>query len=304
MYNIFIGIILFFLVLFVYIHVYFHIKTSDELEIYELDEVPTKEYLEEICDMRQPVIFRPENDLQEIIENMNLNNIQQKYGIYDIHLRDITEKNDIQLIPLNINDLSKFFQNDKEKKYYSEGNKDFLIDSGLSAMIKRNDDIFRPYMMADACYDLLLGNKGGNTQLRYNVNYRNFYFITSGKVRVKLAPPYNKKYMRTIYNYGDFEFYSSVDNQSNDYKKIQFLEMNLTCGEVIHIPANWWYSFHFEEDSSISCFYYRTYMNIIAILPYIMMYILQKSNTRFRLNIERTDLSIPKQMSDITSPVK
>lgn len=289
MYNLLIGIILFFLVLFVYIHVYFHIKTSNELEVYELDEPPTKEYLEEICDMRQPVIFTfasldgfDRNDLKEF----DLSSIYNKYGIYDIQLRDVTEKNDIRLVPLTIDKLSLFFQKDTDKKYFSESNQEFLKDTELLGIIKQNDEILRPYMMSNAFYDLILGNKGVSIPLRYNINYRNFYFMNSGNVRVKLAPPNNKKYMHTIYNYDQFEFSSSVDNKSNDYKKIKFIEMNLTKGQIIYIPANWWYSFSFEEESSITCFHYRTYMNTIAVLPYIMMYYLQKSNTRFRVNMK------------------
>lgn len=291
MYTILIGIVLFFLVLFVYIHVYFHIKTSDELEIYELDEHPTKEYLEEICDMRQPVIFPFISNLDQkndLITNLNLTNIYNKHSIYEIKLRDVSEKNDIQLVPLTIENLSSFFRKDTEKKYFSETNTDFLKDSGLIGIIKQNDEILRPYMMSYAFYDLILGNKGVTIPLRYNINYRNFYLVNSGNIRIKLVPPNNKKYIHTIYNYDKFEFSSSssIDNQSNDYKKIKFIEINLTKGQIIHIPANWWYSFYFEEESSITCFHYRTYMNTIAILPYIMMYYLQKSNTRFRINME------------------
>ena len=54
--KIIIGFVIFFLVLFIYLHVLFHLKTSNDLEIYELDEI-SKEKLEEICDLRQPVIF-------------------------------------------------------------------------------------------------------------------------------------------------------------------------------------------------------------------------------------------------------
>ena len=47
---------IFCLVLFIYLHVYFHLKTGEELEVYEIDQ-PSKDKLEEICDIRQPIIF-------------------------------------------------------------------------------------------------------------------------------------------------------------------------------------------------------------------------------------------------------
>jgi hypothetical protein len=48
-------------ILFLYIHIYFHLKTSDDLEVYEIDK-PSKDKLEEICDLRQPVVFNFQND--------------------------------------------------------------------------------------------------------------------------------------------------------------------------------------------------------------------------------------------------
>ena len=51
-----IALLIFCLVLFIYLHVYFHLKTSNDLEVYEIEQ-PSKDKLEEICDLRQPVIF-------------------------------------------------------------------------------------------------------------------------------------------------------------------------------------------------------------------------------------------------------
>ena len=41
-------------VLFIYVHVFFHISTSDDLEVYEI-KMPSKDKLEELCDLKQPV---------------------------------------------------------------------------------------------------------------------------------------------------------------------------------------------------------------------------------------------------------
>ena len=56
MLKIIIGIFIFCLTLFFYLHIRFHCKTSDDLEIYEVEQV-SKEKIEEICDLRQPVII-------------------------------------------------------------------------------------------------------------------------------------------------------------------------------------------------------------------------------------------------------
>ena len=56
-----ISIFVFCLVLFLYIHVYFHLKQSNDLEVYEIDQ-PSKQILEEVCDIRQPTTFYYRND--------------------------------------------------------------------------------------------------------------------------------------------------------------------------------------------------------------------------------------------------
>ena len=70
--EILIGFFIFCLVLFIYLHVQFHLKTSNDLEMYEIDQA-SKEKLEEICDIRQPVLFDFDN--QKIMVIMNTSNI-------------------------------------------------------------------------------------------------------------------------------------------------------------------------------------------------------------------------------------
>jgi hypothetical protein len=59
------------------------------------------------------------------------------------------------------------------------------------------------------------------------------------------------------------------------------LEFTLTPGKTLFLPAYWWYSIKFlNSDTSISCFRYRTYMNNIAISPYIGLHALQIQNVK------------------------
>jgi hypothetical protein len=68
MLKIFIAFFIFCIVLFIYLHVQFHLKTSNDLEVYELDQA-SKDKLDEICDLRQPVIFDFDND--KILQTIN-----------------------------------------------------------------------------------------------------------------------------------------------------------------------------------------------------------------------------------------
>jgi hypothetical protein len=65
-----------------------------------------------------------------------------------------------------------------------------------------------------------------------------------------------------------------------DFDKMKCLEFTLIPGKTLYIPAYWWYSIKFNKNTSISCFNYRTYMNNIAVSPYIGMHALQIQNVK------------------------
>ena len=58
--KIIIAFLIFCIVLFIYLHVQFHLKTSNDLEIYEVDDA-SKDKLENVCNLRQPTIINYSN---------------------------------------------------------------------------------------------------------------------------------------------------------------------------------------------------------------------------------------------------
>ena len=53
-------------ILFLYVHIYFHLKTSDDLEVYEIDN-PSKEKLEEIGSCQRVVFnFKMKNSFKDV----------------------------------------------------------------------------------------------------------------------------------------------------------------------------------------------------------------------------------------------
>ena len=283
--NYLISFFIFCLVLFLYLHIYYQLKTSNDLEVFTIQN-PSKDKLEEICDIRQPVIF--DFDSGEISESCNLSFIDDTYNAFDIKIRDVNnrDKNSELYIPLLFSEAIKLFQNDDEKKYISENNSDFLEETGLVKTYKYNDSFLRPPLVSNCKYDLLCGSKNTCTPLRYNLNYRNFYYVTDGEIALKLIVPQNSKYLYPEKDYENFEFKSPVNvwNVQNkfkaDFNKVKVLDVVLKKGTMIYIPAYWWYSMQFEELSSVAVFKYRTYMNTVAILPEILMSILQKQNVK------------------------
>jgi len=283
--NYIISILLFCIVLFLYLHIYHHLKTSNDLEVYELEH-PSKQTLEEICDIRQPVLFSYHNE--DIIKNMQLPSVVDSYGAFDIKVRNNTSNDDKteKWLPFILRESVELCRNDKKGDYFSEQNEDFLQETGLIKKLKYNDSFLRPPMVSSCKYDYLFGSNETQTPLRHNLNYRNYYMVTNGSITIKLFNPNSSKYLYPEKDYANFEFISPVnpwevqDTYKQDFDKIKPLEVTLNEGDIIYIPAYWWYSIRFNEVSSIVAFKYRTYMNSMAIIPHIVLFFLQQSNIK------------------------
>lgn len=283
--NYFLAIFIFCMVLFLYLHIYYHLKTSSDLEVYTIEQ-PSKNKLEEICDLRQPVVFDFLND--RLLKSCNLESIDDNYGAFDIKLRDIkqVDTNSELYLPFLFKETIKLFQKDAESKYITENNKDFLQETGLIKNFKYNDSFLRPSMVAKCKYDIWSGSIKSQTPLRYNLEYRTFIYLTSGKAKIKLIPPHSSKYLNVEKDYDNFEFRSLLNpwNIQEEYKaefdKVKVLDLNVNKGEIIFIPAYWWYSIEYEQLSSICVFKYHTYMSFISVLPEVIMSLLQKQNIK------------------------
>lgn len=288
------ALIVFCIVLFLYIHIYFHLKQSNDLEVYEIDQ-PSKDKLEEICDLRQPVIINYENE--RLLESCNLNNIKTNYSAFDVKIRNVKDNDDEteMYFPLRMDEVLEIVKNDKESKYISEKNGEFLEESSLIKNYRYNDLFLRPPLVSSCMYDLLLGSYNVETPLRYELNYRNYFLVTQGKVIIKLIPPKSSKYLYGVNDYYNFEFRSPVNpwNVQNQYKadfdKIKTLEVVLTPGKLIYIPAYWWYSIKFvKSNSSICTFKYRTYMSTVSIINHLVMKALQGQNVK-RMTVKKAE---------------
>jgi len=111
--NILINLIIFIIVLFIYLHVSFQLKINNDLEVLEIDE-PTKGQLEEICDLRQPVLF---NFINKISDEINLKEIFNNYEAFDIKIRNTSdlESEAEQYLPLSLKESKLLFEKDSDK---------------------------------------------------------------------------------------------------------------------------------------------------------------------------------------------
>jgi hypothetical protein len=301
--NIIYIVLVFCVVLFLYLHVFFHLKTSDDLEIYEIDN-PSKEKLEEICDLRQPILFEYANE--RILETCQKNTILDSYGAFDVKIRNVkdTPKEETGLhIPIAYSNALTIINEDSDKKYLVENNMEFLEETSMIKSFKYNDNFLRPYMVSSCMYDFVMAGSGVQTPLKYELNYRNYILVTEGEIKLKLAPPKSSKYLYQEKDYENFEFTSPINpwNVQSQYKadfdKIKCLNISMKKGQILFIPAYWWYSIEFGENASMSTFKYKTYMNMVAISPHIIMNLLQSQNVK-RDNLKKiiTEQPLPMPM--------
>ena len=306
-------VLIFCLVLFFYLHIYFQLKTSNDLEIYEFEN-PSKERLEEICDLRQPVLFvfsSPKNNpIEQSLETNTQSSLLPSYSTFDVKVRKSKEesgtaesaatKDDAEMyIPLALNLASVALKEDKDAVYFSEKNSDFLEETGIVKSFRACDAFLAPAMTCTRIYDYLFAAKGTQTPFRQELNYRSFFMVIEGEVKVKMAPPKSKKYLLPVNDYEHLEFRSPLNpwNIQPDYSaafdKFKCLEITLKKGQLFYLPAYWWYSFEFSSiidypATTLCSLKYRTYMNNIAISDKLFIHFLQSQNIK-RKNMKIVD---------------
>jgi hypothetical protein len=271
-------------ILFFYLHVQFQLKTSSDLELFEIYET-TKEGIEEICNMRQPTVFNHVDDqlVNAVIKKINMDVLNERYSQYSVQVREEAGVNNDEYATLPLAAASQLMNasssSSGNKCFFSENNHEFLSETGVMKNI--SDRMLRPSLCYCADHDVMFGTEGCTTPLRFDTNYRNYYLCTKGIVYIKLVPPKYTKRLDAIYDYDLFEFRTPHNLWTSGAKvDVKSLEIALTPGKILFIPAYWWHSFQFGPSTSVVSFKYRTYMNAVATLPHSILYFLQQHNIR------------------------
>jgi len=247
----------------------FHLKTGDDMEVYETTVV-SKHKLEEVCNLRQPVVFEYSNELM----NQCTLDLFKEYNAFDINIYD--DHNLGVSIP-----LEKSHKLMKKKMYASYHNESFLAETNLKKCFVQVDSLLRPSMVSSIQYDVLFGSENYVTRLKYTNYYRNYFMVTQGSVTLKLTPPRNTKYLEEVKLYDEVDFYSSI-SPWNEVKRVKFLEVTLTPGKLLFVPAYWWHSIRLGKDACVCMLSYKTIMNSIATLPDTLRQMLQRQNTTIK----------------------
>jgi len=285
--HFFVSFLVFLIILFLYIHIINQLKTSEDLEIYEMD-YSTNSQLQEVCEVKQPVLFEFQSIYPDIYENLTKEEIFSKYGSYDVKIKDTRDYNQstesIEYVVLSLQSSQSLVESDSGSHYFSENNEELVHESGLSSEYKELDTYLKPSFTLQTKYDIMFGSQNTATPLRYHLNYRQFFIVKSGKIHVKMTPMKSKKYLKPIKDYDNYEFRSPINvwNPQPEYlhemDKLKFLEFDVSAGHVLYIPSYWWYSIKYEKDAIIYSATYNSVMNCLAHTPQWVLYFLQQHN--------------------------
>ena len=305
--DILISACIFCIILFFYLHIFYQLKTSNDLEVYEIETI-SKEAFEDACNLRQPIVFEYANSTHDLIDKCRFSSLLSSCGAFDVNIRNMKEDaEDAELhIPIQLNRCANIIHHDVNSTYLTENNYDFLEDSGLNNIYKNNDSYLRPYMASKCMYDIMSASNNCHTHLKYEVNYRNYFLVTEGSIKITLIPPKSTRYLHPIDDYDNFEFRSPIhpwnvqSQYKTDFDKVKTVELVLASHKMIYIPAYWWYSIQFMNSSTTVCaFKYRTHMNELSIVPKTIMKLLQHLNTKREI-VKKMIPTADNNMTDVT----
>lgn len=254
---------IFLLCIVIYIHIYYHLKVSDEENVFEIDYTD-KVNLEEVCDLRQPFTMEIENrlDMNSYQLKDRLNIVKQKNHKVKRHKNENEDKNK----------SDKEDEIEIETKMYSEYNKELLSDETIKASIKSFEKLIIPEFTIQNAYDILVSDENFSTPFVSNFNHRNYLYFSEGNATIQFI---SHKHNDKLEHHLDYESLQKVSNDlPSDMKDITIKSINVKSGEFVYIPPRWWYSINFKSHSLVVKFQYKTIMNIVAHIPmYIYSYI-------------------------------
>lgn len=286
--EVFITILIFLFILFLYIHVADQYKKSEDLEIYEMD-YQTNKQLQEVCNIKQPILFEFQTCFPNIFETLTMESLE-KSGATDVRVKDTNDyfsgeygNTNVDYITLPMASFRGLATTDTNAHYFTEENVDFINESGLYMDCEGINMFLKPEYTAKTTYDFILGSKNSELPLRYHKDYRRFFVVTSGKMRVKMAPWKYHKLLNPVTDYENLEFWSPMNpwNPQPKYKtimeRVKFLEIDVVKGYILYVPPYWWYSIQFtsEEDTVVFSAKYNSLMNIVSNLPDYARYFMQ-----------------------------
>lgn len=265
---------IFVVVAFLYFHVQHQYKTSDVLEIYEIDYVSNVK-MQEICELKQPVLFHlPVFENPHIPSNLNVKDIR------DYYKHPIPTS--IESLQLSSSSARGLLDTDTKGVFFSDRNQVDCLGLEIDVSLK-------PSFTVNKKYDILFGSRKSNTPFVFHTESRRYLCVSQNAaektagIKVKMIPWKFKSQFEPIqYDYEHYEWWSPLQEKELHSPCIEFL---VKPGYTLYIPAYWWYSVQFTDVySQVISVTYSTPANLLANSRHLALYLLQQQNaTQFFL---------------------
>lgn len=284
--EIFFTLILFFIILLIYVHIQNHYKTNDTMEIFEYEYVSNIQ-LQDICDLKQPILFNFYNNVPELFQDVSTS-FFSNFSNTDIFVKDIDDywkkpsPTSVDSIPLSFKSFINLTHKDEKKQYFTENNHSFIEQHPHIQSIHTH---LQPYFTYYPTYDFISGSYNSITPLRFHKDYRFFFIVLSGSMKIKMLPHKYINELNCIMDYENMEYWSPVNSFDTSNNNIQFLEFEIFAGYTLYIPPYWFYSIKFsgENQQNIAITTkYNSPMNILANISDHGKNIIQKYNTYYK----------------------
>jgi hypothetical protein len=247
-----VSVIIFVIILLFYLHLMAQFKTSEYLEIYETDYVSNRE-LDEICNLRQPVLFEFKSHFPDIFE------CQVEEGTYGSIMVNVRDTSETETIRLPFESALTLMKTDEKSRFTSENNS--------SIPINEMDAFLKPPWVVHETTDVIFGSNKATTPLQYHTNHRTFMCVRSGHIHVKMTPYKSRKYAGAK---------TATDNpnkriaENENDERMRCLDFDVQSGYILYVPSRWYYSIQLFDDAQVCEFTYNTVFNLVANLPGIV----------------------------------
>lgn len=254
------------IVLFTYLHIYHHLWVNNECDILQMQEPDSVSQLDDMCGERMPFVYpyRLDVDLEDVLSLTSLAGLND---IQEFMMCDDDVKTQDRFVPVDMKHAVQLLSQ-SNSKFISSNNNDLIKQTKISTILQHQDAFFIPPAsnVCDKEYDIITGNVGTTTQLKYDIGYRHHIQVVSGEVELICIPPMYGNQLNECKNYGTLEFYSKTDvwNERN-MKNIQLKKITVSKGSHAYIPSYWWYSVRIcKPGTMIISRKFYTYMNKLA----------------------------------------
>lgn len=261
----------------IYLHLTAETKKNQELIILESDPklAITSSMVQTLTADKLPIVFHNVPVFSgELRGDVVVKDTQQYYTV------DAA----IQWLAMKYEQAVGLIQSDIEARYFMEECDEAVVNTrNTYDRYYKYDRWLKPPMSAYTRYDMWIGGHGLRTPLRFHTHTRFFMLVISGienGVRVKMTPWRSYRWLEPIYDYEHYEYRSPIniwEPQTRKWvevveDKVQWVECELFEGDMLYIPAYWWYSIEYGSNREylnprLAIFTYNNIANLVVNAP-------------------------------------